>query len=278
MRESKKQKAERIKAALAALKEAYPDAKPELNFTSPFELLVATMLSAQCTDKQVNKATAVLFPLYNTPEAFASLSEEELAPYIRSCGFYQTKGKNIIAASKIIVEQYGGEVPRERDELTKLPGVGRKTANVVVSNAFGVPAIAVDTHVFRVANRIGLADESVEVFPVSAATVTGFDALIDCLVRTLATLPKTYQFEEEEINIGHKYEPGFNIERDGDVFVVTGGSVDYILDTTYADDEGSMRRFQQYLIKEGIIDALRAAGANEESVVRMGEWEFDFVE
>ena len=158
MRESKKQKAERIRAALAALKEAYPDARPELNFTSPFELLVATMLSAQCTDKQVNKTTAVLFPLYNTPEAFASLSEEELAPYIRSCGFYQTKGKNIIAASKIIVEQYGGEVPRERDELTKLPGVGRKTANVVVSNAFGVPAIAVDTHVVRVANRIGLAD------------------------------------------------------------------------------------------------------------------------
>lgn len=126
--------------------------------------------------------------------------------------------------------------------------------------------------------REALKDEGVEVFPVSAATVTGFDALIDCLVRTLATLPKTYQFEEEEINIGHKYEPGFNIERDGDVFVVTGGSVDYILDTTYADDEGSMRRFQQYLIKEGIIDALRAAGANEESVVRMGEWEFDFVE
>ena len=123
-----------------------------------------------------------------------------------------------------------------------------------------------------------LKDEGVEVFPVSAATVTGFDALIDCLVRTLATLPKTYQFEEEEINVGHKYEPGFSIERDGDVFVVTGGSVDYILDTTYADDEGSMRRFQQYLIKEGIIDALRAAGANENSVVRMGDWEFDFVE
>ena len=123
-----------------------------------------------------------------------------------------------------------------------------------------------------------LRDEGVEVFPVSRATVTGFDALIDCLVRMLATLPKTYQFEEEEINVGHKYEPGFNIERDGDVFVVTGGSVDYILDTTYADDEGSMRRFQQYLRKEGIIDALRAAGANENSVVRMGDWEFDFVE
>ena len=108
--------------------------------------------------------------------------------------------------------------------------------------------------------------------------VKGFDALIDCLVKTLDTLPKTYEFEEEGITETHRYEPGFNIEKDGDVFVVTGGSVDYILDTTYADDEGSMRRFQQFLIREGIIDALRKAGATEESVVRMGEWEFDFIE
>lgn len=158
MRESKKDKTERIQNALLALKEAYPDAKPELNFSSPFELLVATMLSAQCTDKQVNKVTDILFKQYNTPEAFAALSEEELEPYIKSCGFYKTKGKHIIAASKIIVDQFGGRVPQDRDELTKLPGVGRKTANVVVSNAFGVPAIAVDTHVFRVSNRIGLAE------------------------------------------------------------------------------------------------------------------------
>lgn len=158
MRENKKQRAERIANALAALKQAYPDAKPELNFSSPFELLIATMLSAQCTDKQVNKVTAALFPVYNTAQAFAALDEAELAPYIKSCGFYNTKGKNIIAASKIIAEQYGGEVPRDRDTLTKLPGVGRKTANVVISNAFGISAIAVDTHVFRVANRIGLAN------------------------------------------------------------------------------------------------------------------------
>lgn len=126
--------------------------------------------------------------------------------------------------------------------------------------------------------REALKSEDVEVFPVSAATVKGFDALIDCLVKTLDTLPKTYEFEEEGITETHRYEPGFNIEKDGDVFVVTGGSVDYILDTTYADDEGSMRRFQQFLIREGIIDALRKAGATEESVVRMGEWEFDFIE
>ncbi len=126
--------------------------------------------------------------------------------------------------------------------------------------------------------REALKSEDVEVFPVSAAIVRGFDALIDCLVKTLDTLPKTYEFEEEGITETHRYEPGFNIEKDGDVFVVTGGSVDYILDTTYADDEGSMRRFQQFLIREGIIDALRKAGATEESVVRMGEWEFDFIE
>ncbi len=126
--------------------------------------------------------------------------------------------------------------------------------------------------------REALKSEDVEVFPVSAAIVKGFDALIDCLVKTLDTLPKTYEFEEEGITERHRYEPGFNIEKDGDVFVVTGGSVDYILDTTYADDEGSMRRFQQFLIREGIIDALRKAGATEESVVRMGEWEFDFIE
>lgn len=158
MRETKVQKAERLKRALEILKETYPDAKPELEFTSPFELLVATMLSAQSTDRQVNKVTRVLFPKYSTPRAFAALSYEELEPYIKGCGLYKTKGNNIIAASRIIVEQYGGAVPRERDTLMLLPGVGRKTANVVVSNAFGTPAIAVDTHVFRVANRIGFAN------------------------------------------------------------------------------------------------------------------------
>ena len=137
------------KQALASLKKAYPDVRPALVYDTPFELLVSTMLAAQCTDKQVNKVTAVLYP---------RLTVEELEPYIHSCGFFHSKAKNIIAMSKILVEKYGGEVPADRDLLTTLPGVGRKTANVVVSNAFGIPAIAVDTHVFRVTNRMGLAD------------------------------------------------------------------------------------------------------------------------
>lgn len=146
------------KEALRILREEYPDAKPALHFRSPFELLVATMLSAQCTDKQVNKVTDVLFQKYNTAQAFASIDYETLEPYIHSCGFFRTKGQNILAMSRILCERYGGEVPRTREELTALPGVGRKTANVVLSNAFGTPAIAVDTHVFRVSNRIGLAE------------------------------------------------------------------------------------------------------------------------
>ncbi|MBE5785610.1 MAG: DUF1967 domain-containing protein, partial [Clostridiales bacterium] len=118
----------------------------------------------------------------------------------------------------------------------------------------------------------------VKVFPVSAATAKGFDALLDEILRTLDTLPQTYEFAEEDLAETHRYEPGFHIEKDGEVFVLTGGSIEYLLDTTYAEDETSMRRFQQFLIKEGIIDALREAGATEDSTVRMGEWEFDFVE
>ncbi|MDR0840509.1 MAG: endonuclease III [Christensenellaceae bacterium] len=158
MRESKRALQARIAGALTALSAAYPDAAPQLDFTSPFELLAATILSAQCTDKQVNKVTAALFPLYGTPQKMAAATQAELEPYIKGCGLFKTKGKNLIATAKILVSEYGGEVPRERDTLTKLPGVGRKTANVVISNAFGTPAIAVDTHVFRVANRMGLAD------------------------------------------------------------------------------------------------------------------------
>ncbi|MBR3179574.1 MAG: endonuclease III [Clostridia bacterium] len=149
---------EKQKTALRLLKESYPDAKPALHFSSPFELLVATMLSAQCTDKQVNKVTDVLFKKYNTAEAFSQIDYETLEPFIHSCGFFRMKGHNILAMSRILTEKYGGEVPQTREELTALPGVGRKTANVVLSNAFGIPAIAVDTHVFRVSNRIGLAE------------------------------------------------------------------------------------------------------------------------
>ena len=147
---------ERYTNILQALKVAYPDAKPGLDFTNPFELLIATILSAQCTDKQVNKVTPALFHDYPDAKSMARLTPEELAPYIKSCGFYATKSKNIIATCRILADKYDGKVPEDRDELQTLPGVGRKTANVVVSNAFGQDAIAVDTHVFRVANRLGL--------------------------------------------------------------------------------------------------------------------------
>lgn len=158
MKESKKARAARIAHILDTLAQTYPEAAPQLHFTNPFELLIATILSAQCTDKQVNKTTAVLFPIYGTAAKMAAATEEELEPYIKTCGLFKTKGKNIIATSRILMEQYGGEVPDTLEALMKLPGVGRKTANVVLSNAFGKPAIAVDTHVFRVANRLGLAD------------------------------------------------------------------------------------------------------------------------
>lgn len=147
-----------IKKVLELLKELYPDAKAELDFTNPFELLIATILSAQCTDVQVNKTTSKLFKDYKSPEEYLTMTEAQLGKKIYSCGFYKTKSKNILETCRILVEEYNSQVPDTIEELMKLPGVGKKTANVVVSNAFGVPAIAVDTHVFRVSNRIGLAD------------------------------------------------------------------------------------------------------------------------
>lgn len=146
-----------VQAVLAQLQQLYPQAGPQLHSQTPFEMLVATILSAQCTDARVNQVTRKLFPAFHTPEAFAALTEEELIPYIRTCGLFRAKSRNIIAMSRDLLVRFGGQVPRTLEELTSLAGVGRKTANVVLSNAFGVPAIAVDTHVFRVANRIGLA-------------------------------------------------------------------------------------------------------------------------
>jgi endonuclease III len=142
---------------LRILRETYPNAKAELHFSSPYEMLVATMLSAQCTDKQVNKVTPAVFRDFPTPRAMAAADAETLYPYVKSCGF-KSKAAHIVEACRIIVEKYNGEVPADMDALTSLPGVGRKTANVVLSNAFNIPAIAVDTHVFRVSNRLGLAD------------------------------------------------------------------------------------------------------------------------
>ncbi len=149
---------EERKQALEILQEGYPGAESELNFTNPFELLIAVILSAQCTDVRVNQVTAELFKHYKTPEDFLTLTEVEMENWIKSTGFYRNKSKNILATCHILVNQYGGEVPQTREELMELPGVGRKTANVVISNVFGQDAIAVDTHVFRVSNRIGLAN------------------------------------------------------------------------------------------------------------------------
>ena len=141
-----------------AVDELYESPKCELNFSNNYELLVAVILSAQCTDKRVNQVTSELFKEYNTPEKMISLSQEELEIKIRSCGFFHNKAKHILDASRDIVENHGGEVPSDKNKLKALAGVGEKTANVVLSLAFGVPAIAVDTHVFRVSNRLGLAD------------------------------------------------------------------------------------------------------------------------
>ena len=143
--------------ALAELEKLYPDAKPALQYTTAYELLVAVVLSAQCTDERVNKVTAVLFKEYNTPEKMLTLSQEDLEKYIFSCGFYRMKAAHILSASRDILQKFHGEVPGTVESLMQLDGVGKKTANVVYSVWFGGDAIAVDTHVFRVSNRLGLA-------------------------------------------------------------------------------------------------------------------------
>ena len=148
--ESRQQMFERLRAA-------NPHPTTELEYRTAFELLITVILSAQATDRGVNIATRKLFPIANTPQALLALGEEGLLSYIRTIGLYKNKGKNIIATCRLLIEQHGGEVPREREALEALPGVGRKTANVVLNTAFGEPTMAVDTHIFRVANRTGLA-------------------------------------------------------------------------------------------------------------------------
>ncbi|MBQ7830456.1 MAG: endonuclease III [Clostridia bacterium] len=142
---------------LAELASLYPDAKPALHYTTPYELLVAVILSAQCTDERVNIVTEKLFREYSTPEKMITLSQKELEGYIFSCGFYRMKAEHILSATRDILEKFNGEVPNTIETLMTLAGVGKKTANVVYSVAFGGDAIAVDTHVFRVSNRLGLA-------------------------------------------------------------------------------------------------------------------------
>ena len=142
------------------LKKAYPDAKCSLDFTTPFEMLIAVMLSAQCTDERVNKTTPAIFAKYNTPYDFANMDITLLENLIHSCGFYKNKAKNIKATSQILLEKYNQEVPQNIEELLLLPGVGRKTANVVMLEAFDMPqGVAVDTHCKRIANRIGISNE-----------------------------------------------------------------------------------------------------------------------
>lgn len=146
-----------MRRILDTFAEMFPDAHCELNHSNPFELTIAVLLSAQCTDALVNKVTPHLFEKYKTPEDYLSVPLEELEQDIRSIGLYRNKAKNIQKLARMLIEDYGGKVPREHSELVKLPGVGRKTANVVVSTAFDVPAIAVDTHVERVSKRLGIA-------------------------------------------------------------------------------------------------------------------------
>jgi endonuclease-3 len=141
----------------ARLRARNPHPATELEYSTPFELLVAVILSAQATDKSVNVATRQLFPVASTPRAVLDLGVDGLSNYVRSIGLYQGKARNIIATCRILLEQHGGEVPAERESLEALPGVGRKTANVILNTAFGQPTMAVDTHIFRVANRTGLA-------------------------------------------------------------------------------------------------------------------------
>jgi endonuclease-3 len=149
---------EKRTAIYSTLRERIPAPTTELNYENPFELLIAVILSAQATDISVNKATDKLYPIACTPEAIRALGVDGLKPYIRTIGLFNSKAENIIKTCRILIEKHGSEVPRSRDDLEALPGVGRKTANVVLNTAFGEPTIAVDTHIFRVSNRTGLAN------------------------------------------------------------------------------------------------------------------------
>jgi len=181
MRESRDAKRARARKIIRALKKAYPDAKIALDFGNPLELLVATILSAQCTDERVNMVTPALFEKYRTARDYAAADAAALEQDVRSTGFYRAKSRSIVGMAKALVDRHGGEVPRSRESLTELPGVGLKTANVILGNAFGEQAIAVDTHVFRVSQRLGLArsedpdeihDQLLDVLPKTELTLT----------------------------------------------------------------------------------------------------------
>jgi endonuclease III len=181
VRESRDARRARARKIVRALKKAYPDAKCALDFTNPLELLVATILSAQCTDERVNMVTPALFKKYRTAGDYAAVDAAALEEEVRSTGFYRAKSRSIIGMAKALLDRHRGEVPKDREALTELPGVGLKTANVLLGNAFGEQAIAVDTHVFRVSQRLGLArsddpdkihDQLVDVLPKAELTLT----------------------------------------------------------------------------------------------------------
>lgn len=168
-----------VRHILDTIGEMFPDAHCELNHSNPFELTIAVLLSAQCTDETVNKVTQGLFQKYKRPEDYLAVSLDELEQDIRRIGLYRNKAKNIQKLCRILLDQYGGEVPKKHEQLVELPGVGRKTANVVVSNAFGIPAIAVDTHVERVSKRLGLANWKDSVLEVEKADETSSGRRVD---------------------------------------------------------------------------------------------------
>lgn len=160
MKEKAEEKKKRAAQIIKRLRKAYPDAKCALDFTTPMELLAATILSAQCTDKRVNLVTPELFKAYPAVADYAKARPEDVEKLVRTAGFYRNKAKNIIEAAKIIQKEYGGEIPKKMEELVKLPGVGRKTANVLLGNAFGIPGIPVDTHMLRVNKRLKISTQT----------------------------------------------------------------------------------------------------------------------
>lgn len=180
--------AEKRREIFRRLSEAIPEPKTELTHSSTFELLIAVILSAQATDKGVNIATAKLFPVANTPQAIVDLGLEGLESYIKTIGLYRSKAKNVLATCRMLVEQFNNEVPRTREALESLPGVGRKTANVILNTAFGEATIAVDTHIFRLGNRIGLAPGKTP---------------LDVEKKLLKTVPKEYMQDAHHLLILH---------------------------------------------------------------------------
>ncbi len=153
-------KKERAEACVSLLKQRYPDAKCSLESVNAFQLLVATRLSAQCTDARVNMVTPALFERFPDPKAFAEASYEEVGEYIKSCGLYKTKSKSLVEMSKMLCEKFNGEVPATLEELVTLPGIGRKTANLIMGDVYGQPAVVADTHLIRISNRLGLVDSN----------------------------------------------------------------------------------------------------------------------